>query len=71
MGLFLFGPFGENSGTNFRGIVKFPENLISVTNRIPVSFWDLSIRDDFSQPSTAKGSGSVRVGKPGRQKIGK
>lgn len=71
MGLFLFGPFGGNSGANFRGIAKFPENLTTTTNRIPVSLRVLSTRDEFPQPRTAGGSGSVRAVKPGRQEIGK
>ena len=64
-GLFFFGPFGENSGANSGGIAKFPEISFAATNRIPVSFWNLSIRDEFPQPRTAKESGSVRAGKPG------
>ena len=35
-GALSFGSFGGNSGANFRGIAKFPGNLLDVTKRANV-----------------------------------
>ena len=53
----------EEFGREIPGNSDIPRrNLFSAKNRIPISFWDLSIRDEFSQPRTAMGSGSVSGG---------